>query len=132
MAVQLVKEFPRTNDYFGIHAKLPGTIEKNEYEVKLFAGGHKYGWSMIFEDYTTLEVDTGHTIKGSNHVFQFANGTLLDEWGIHLVSATTSNNDRIILKFHNTTGLMVEMGRLTPFWLASLIITPKPKQLTYV
>ena len=132
MSVKLVKEYPRTNDYYGIHPKLPGTIEKNEYEIKLFAGGHQYGWSMLFEDYSTLEVDTCHSVKGSNHIFQLANGALLQEWGIYLISAKTSPNDHIILQFHNSNGNMVEMGRLAPFWLASLIITPKPKQLAYI
>ena len=132
MAVNIVKEFPRLNDHHGVHVKWPGLTKDNSYQLKFFAGGQVYGWSVIFEDFVGLMLDTCHIIKTPDYEYRLKNSPLLEDWGIHLNNARVFDNERIILNFHNTTGHMFEMGRIAPFWLASLIITPTPKEIFYV
>ena len=132
ITAELHKQFPRTDDYYGIHAKWPGTIVDNEYVLKMYAGGHKFGWSLIFENQTCLTVDTCHSVKGLGCTFRLETGRLLNDWGITLTDVTIDTNKPIVLNLDNKSQMMYEMGRVKPFWLFSIIITPTPQKIYYM
>ena len=86
ITAEIRKQFPRVNDYHGIHAKWPGTIVSNEYVIKMFAGGNHFGWSVIFENQNCLTIDTCHYVKGNGCTFRAETSPLVDDWGIKILN----------------------------------------------
>ena len=130
-SLQLWKEFPRKNDYFGIHPAWPGIASEESFEIKMFAGGQKYGWSLVLEENKEMEINTCHKIKTKNCSFHVKICPILEEWNITLKDSTANENENILLKLKNNSGLIYEFGRQKPFWLFSIIVSPVPKRMYY-